>query len=153
MLPNSAITAMQVLNLSNNSEENVVRIEAKWDFKNDDFFYDKSKNPIMLTTKKEIVKQHIIKSFWVNYNAWRVYYKDKTAFGVGIYKYKGTNPYMFEFALSEIKRNILEAISKHKYIKRVENYYGEFEEDKVSFEFDVILYDNEIVNINEVIIW
>ena len=56
MLPNSAITAMETLNVSNNSEETVVSIEAKWDFKNDDFFYDKSKNPIMLTTKKEIDK-------------------------------------------------------------------------------------------------
>ena len=103
-----------------------------------------------MTTKKEIVKQWIIKCLIVTKNAWRVYYKDVFPFGVGINKYRGINPLYQDYAQSEIKREILTALKEHEYIKSISNYYSDFKEDRLTFEFDVILKDEEgTLNISE----
>ncbi len=153
-LPSSMLSNMEIYdnNNINESENDNLRYELKWDFKKDDFFYNEKGSPVLLKTKKEIAKQWILKCLIVHKNAWRIYYKDKVDFGVGIDKYRGRNPKTEEFIFSEIKREIIEALRKHKYIKSIENYYSFFEEDKLNYEFDVVLNSakNEVVKINEV---
>ncbi|RRD38823.1 DUF2634 domain-containing protein [Leptotrichia sp. OH3620_COT-345] len=153
-LPNSMLSNMKVYGENKNieAEEEKPRFELKWDFKKNDFLYDEKGSPVLLKTKKEIVKQWIIKCLIVTKNAWRIYYKDKSTFGVGIQKYKGRNPLTEEFLISEIKREIIEALREHKYIKSIENYYSIFEQDKLNFEFDVVLNsaEKEILKIDEV---
>ncbi len=152
MLPNSAITALDVYDNNENIayDTSVIYCDLKWDFKKKDFVYNNG-SPILLKTKKEIVKQWIIKCLVVTKNAWRVYYKDVFPFGVGINKYKGINPLYQDYAQSEIKREIITALQEHEYIKLITNYYSEFKEDKLSFEFDVVLNggESEILNISE----
>ena len=151
MLPNSAITALDVYSSTKNLEydNSEVYFDLKWDFKKGDFVYEKG-TPVLLTTKKEIVKQWVIKCLIVTKNAWRVYYKDIFPFGVGINKYKGINPLYQDYAQSEIKREIISALKEHDYIKSIINYYSEFK-DKLSFEFDVVLKggEKETLNISE----
>ena len=151
MLPNSAITALDTYSSNKNIEydNSDIYFDLKWDFKKGDFVYEKS-TPVLLTTKKEIVKQWIIKCLIVTKNAWRVYYKDVFPFGVGINKYRGINPLYQDYAQSEIKREILTALKEHEYIKSINNYYSDFKEDRLTFEFDVILKDEEgTLNISE----
>ncbi len=152
MLPNSAITALDVYSDSENVtyDKNTIYYDLKWDFKKKDFVYNNG-SPVLLKTKKEIVKQWIIKCLIVTKNAWRVYYKDVFPFGVGINKYKGINPLYQDYAQSEIKREIIAALQEHEYIKLITNYYSEFKEDKLNFEFDVVLNggESEILNISE----
>lgn len=152
MLPNAAITALDVYR---NNEDTIfdaenIYYDLKWDFKKRDFVYQNG-SPVLLKTKKEIVKQWIVKCLIVTKNAWRVYYKDVFPFGVGINKYKGINPLYQDYAQSEIRREIIEALQEHEYIKSIKNYYSEFSEDKLSFELDVVLNnaENEILNISE----
>ena len=129
MLPNSAITALDVYSSTKNLEydNSEVYFDLKWDFKKGDFVYEKG-TPVLLTTKKEIVKQWVIKCLIVTKNAWRVYYKDIFPFGVGINKYKGINPLYQDYAQSEIKREIISALKEHDYIKSIINYYSEFKD-------------------------
>lgn len=152
MLPNSAITALDRYSGNKDIEydNSDIYFDLKWDFKKGDFIYEKG-TPVLLTTKKEIVKQWIVKCLLVTKNAWRVYYKDVFPFGVGVNKYKGINPLYQEYAQSEIKREIIEALQEHEYIKLITNYYSEFKEDKLNFEFDVVLNggESEILNISE----
>ena len=151
MLPNSAITALDTYSSNKNIEydNSDIYFDLKWDFKKGDFVYEKG-TPVLLTTRKEIVKQWIIKCLIVTKNAWRVYYKDVFPFGVGINKYRGINPIYQDYAQSEIKREILIALKEHEYIKSINNYYSDFKEDRLTFEFDVILKDDEgTLNISE----
>lgn len=151
MLPNSAITALDTYSSTKNIEydNSDIYFDLKWDLKKGDFVYEKG-TPVLLTTKKEIVKQWIIKCLIVTKNAWRVYYKDVFPFGVGINKYRGINPLYQDYAQSEIKREILTALKEHEYIKSISNYYSDFKEDRLTFEFDVILKDEEgTLNISE----
>ena len=154
MLPNSAITALDIYSSTKNLEydNSEVYFDLKWDFKKGDFVYEKG-TPFLLTTKKEIVKQWVIKCLIVTKNAWRVYYKDIFPFGVGINKYKGINPLYQDYAQSEIKREIISALKEHDYIKSIINYYSEFKEDKLSFEFDIVLKggEKEMLNISETV--
>ena len=154
MLPNSAITALDIYSSTKNLEydNSEVYFDLKWDFKKGDFVYEKG-TPALLTTKKEIVKQWVIKCLIVTKNAWRVYYRDIFPFGVGINKYKGINPLYQDYAQSEIKREIISALKEHDYIKSIINYYSEFKEDKLSFEFDIVLKggEKEMLNISETI--
>lgn len=154
MLPNSAITALDIYSSTKNLEydNSEVYFDLKWDFKKGDFVYEKG-TPVFLTTKKEIVKQWVIKCLIVTKNAWRVYYKDIFPFGVGINKYKGINPLYQDYAQSEIKREIISALKEHDYIKSIINYYSEFKEDKLSFEFDIVLKggEKEMLNISETV--
>ena len=152
MLPNSAITALDTYSSNQNIEydNSDIYSDLKWDFKKGDFVYEKG-TTVLLTTKKEIVKQWIIKCLIVTKNAWRVYYKDVFPFGVGINKYRGINPLYQDYAQSEIKREILTALKEHEYIKSINNYYSDFKEDRLTFEFDVILKDDEgTLNISEI---
>ena len=150
MLPNSAITALDIYSSTKNLEYD--NSEVYFDFKKGDFVYEKG-TPVLLTTKKEIVKQWVIKCLIVTKNAWRVYYRDIFPFGVGINKYKGINPLYQDYAQSEIKREIISALKEHDYIKSIINYYSEFKEDKLSFEFDVVLKggEKEMLNISETV--
>ena len=154
MLPNSAITALDIYSSTKNLEydNSEVYFDLKWDFKKGDFVYEKG-TPVLLTTKKEIVKQWVIKCLIFTKNAWRVYYRDIFPFGVGINKYKGINPLYQDYAQSEIKREIISALKEHDYIKSIINYYSEFKEDKLSFEFDIVLKggEKEMLNISETI--
>ena len=144
MLPNSAITALDIYSSTKNLEydNSEVYFDLKWDFKKGDFVYEKG-TPVLLTTKKEIVKQWVIKCLIVTKNAWRVYYN----------KYKGINPLYQDYAQSEIKREIISALKEHDYIKSIINYYSEFKEDKLSFEFDIVLKggEKEMLNISETV--
>lgn len=151
-LPNSMLKKLEIYKKENEFIEK--KIDLKWDFKNNDFLLN---NGEVVTTNniKEIVKQWIIKCLYVKKNVWRVYYKDIEMFGIGIYKYKGINPLFQEMAQSEIRREIITTLKNHKYIKNIENYYSSFTEDKLIFEFDVIINstEKEILNISEVIEW
>ena len=154
MLPNSAITALDISSSTKNLEydNSEVYFDLKWDFKKGGFVYEKG-TPVLLTTQQEIVKQWVIKCLIVTKNAWRVYYRDIFPFGVGINKYKGINPLYQDYAQSEIKREIISALKEHDYIKSIINYYSEFKEDKLSFEFDIVLKggEKEMLNISETI--
>ena len=127
--------------------------ELKWNFKTNDFEFDKFMHPIILRTKKEIIKQWILKCFLVYRDSYRVYYKDKKLFGLKIQDYQGMNPAIAEYAMSEIKRNIIETLQTHVWIKSIVNYEASLEQDIYKFQFDIILKDSEerIVGISEVI--
>ena len=153
-LPNSMLSNMETYKSTeiSKTEDNNLRFDLKWNFKKNDFEYDEKGSPILLKTKKEIVKQWVLKCLIVTKNAWRIYYKDIKNFGVGINKYRGRNPQIEEFIISEFKREIIEALREHKYIKNIENYFSIFESDKLEFEFDVVLNSakNEKIKIDEV---
>ena len=56
MLPNSAITALDIYSSTKNLEydNSEVYFDLKWDFKKGDFVYEKE-TPVLLTTKKAII--------------------------------------------------------------------------------------------------
>ncbi len=79
-------------------------------------------------------------------------YKDK-------YKiYKGTNFYCNvedlagkkrnAFILSELQREIEEAVIKHRYVDHIENFVTTQEKSVLNVSFDVVTKDNEVININ-----
>ncbi|NEZ72120.1 DUF2634 domain-containing protein [Clostridium botulinum] len=79
-------------------------------------------------------------------------YKDK-------YKiYKGTNFYCNvedlagknrnAFILSELQREIEEAVIKHRYVDHIENFVTTQEKSVLNVSFDVVTKDNEVINIS-----
>lgn len=92
---------------------------------------------VVLRTKKDIFKVYTV--------------DDEEDFGLSIYNYIGDKVYHKGFILSETKREIIEQLLNHPFIKDVDNFTFDFENTLLTINFNCYLQNNETLNINEVV--
>ncbi|NHI47966.1 DUF2634 domain-containing protein [Clostridium botulinum] len=52
------------------------------------------------------------------------------------------------FILSELQREVEEAVTKHRYVDHIENFITTQEKSTLNIQFDVVTKDNEVINIS-----
>ncbi|MBN3398161.1 DUF2634 domain-containing protein [Clostridium botulinum] len=52
------------------------------------------------------------------------------------------------FVLSELQREVEEAVTKHRYVDHIENFITVQDKSTLNIQFDVVTKDNEVINIS-----
>ncbi|KOM97278.1 hypothetical protein ACP49_09425 [Clostridium botulinum] len=142
LLPEEDITAQEVEEIEEEQTLSKLGKVFLFDFKNNEYVIRNGK--LVECTERQALEQWI---HWI-----LLTYKDK--YNV----YKNTDFYCNiedliskkrnAFVLSELQREVEEALKKHRYIDHIENFITVQEKSILNVQFDVVLKNDEVINIS-----
>lgn len=90
----------------------------------------------------EAIAQWIEKVLRTELDKYGIYTEDESKeFGISIYRYIGTKSLHMGYIASELKREIIEQLLEHRYIKSIEEYRVERQKRNLNIYFTAVLED------------